>query len=495
MVHDMNQDDDVNQDALGQRTGPGGTNVGYPDQANAPGMLGAGGNLADVDSIEYTAPVGVPDVPGTAGSPGTISTAGAPGTPSMPKNTDVLGTAGIAGGHANRGNLEPGTPGVPGTPTPAPVGGQLASDKIPEAPGPQSPAPGDMGIGDTPTPGGTASQGDADTQPRYGASGTPGLGGARPASDDAGAGRERSEASGGADAQQAKQAAATPSGSRAAAPGSDEHVVSDEHGMRATDSAAGTGGSGIERLGGMPGGTPNYGGVGNPGGSSGLGTGRGPGPDSGAGGSGPAGMGTGGQVASGHERPSSTRVLPGGGTRPPGGTASGDRNDGTLGEDEALERARRAGEAAIDSGPSSTGGTLQRRPGEPRHVTPQLGGAMSSAGTSTSGDAPAREEDTTPVEHTEARPAGTDNVPGTGEGAAANNVARGGAEAATMARSGGGPTIAGVPAPNHAPPAPVTPDPYGGTASESHADPGFPPAVPEQPTPGLTREPGPEAQT
>ena len=92
-------------------------------------------------------------------------------------------------------------------------------------------------------------------------------------------------------------------------------------------------------------------------------------------------------------------------------------------------------------------------------------------------------------------PVNPDKVSGSGMGAAANDADRGGAEAATNARSGGGPAIAGSPPPSGAPPAPITPDPYGGSISESHADPGFPPPVPEQPTPGLTREPGPEAQT
>jgi hypothetical protein len=100
------------------------------------------------------------------------------------------------------------------------------------------------------------------------------------------------------------------------------------------------------------------------------------------------------------------------------------------------------------------------------------------------------------MEHnTRPTPAGADEIPSTSMGTAENNITSARAEAATRTRSGGEPAISGSPPPQGAPPAPVTPDPYGGTISELHADPGFPPPVPQQPNAGGLNEPGPEART
>ena len=98
-------------------------------------------------------------------------------------------------------------------------------------------------------------------------------------------------------------------------------------------------------------------------------------------------------------------------------------------------------------------------------------------------------------DNTRPTPTGAGEIPSTGMGAAENNITSAGAEAATRARSGGGPAISGSPPPQGAPPAPITPDPYGGTISDLHADPGFPPPVPQQPKAGGLNEPGPEART
>ena len=98
-------------------------------------------------------------------------------------------------------------------------------------------------------------------------------------------------------------------------------------------------------------------------------------------------------------------------------------------------------------------------------------------------------------DNTRPTPTGAGEILSTGMGAAENNITSAGAEAATRARSGGGPAISGSPPPQGAPPAPITPDPYGGTISDLHADPGFPPPVPQQPKAGGLNEPGPEART
>lgn len=92
-----------------------------------------------------------------------------------------------------------------------------------------------------------------------------------------------------------------------------------------------------------------------------------------------------------------------------------------------------------------------------------------------------------------------DTLHGTGAGGAANDSARGGAEETTVERHGANrPTIAGSPAPMTAPmtapPAPETEDPFGGSQSESEANPLQEGKIPRQPAPGVTREPGPQAQ-
>jgi len=286
----------------------------------------------------------------------------------------------------------------------------------------------------------------------------------------------------------------------------DKHVVSDEHGTRATGPATGRAGTGIERLSGLPGGTPTSGGVGTPGAAGGLGQGSANAPDTAEGGRGGQrnGAETGGRVERGSSDTPGPRVLANGGTRAEGNAAGTDSTAGTqaagdtVGEDDPLALARQAGQNAMDHGPSSTGGTLQR----PRAVSSDAaaaGGTGSDPHATTAspatGTTPNKSEGTPMKNHDPGPPVNPDKVSGSGMGAAANDADRGGAEAATAARSGGGPAISGSPPPSGAPPAPITPDPYGGTISESHADPGFPPPIPEQPTPGLTREPGPEAQT
>lgn len=89
---------------------------------------------------------------------------------------------------------------------------------------------------------------------------------------------------------------------------------------------------------------------------------------------------------------------------------------------------------------------------------------------------------------------GEDERRGTGMGAAANHEAQGGAKAADAARSGGGADVGGTAPPEGVPFAPETPDLFGDTLAETEAvyqEEG----IPEEPTPGMIREPGPEAQS
>lgn len=100
-------------------------------------------------------------------------------------------------------------------------------------------------------------------------------------------------------------------------PDNGESVVADDDlAMRGAGPAGESAGSGVPGLGGSPGGTPNSGGVGLPGGNRRLGAGRAKTSDASLG-STPAtgGLGTGGNARSGHGQTPSSDVLPGGATR------------------------------------------------------------------------------------------------------------------------------------------------------------------------------------
>lgn len=214
----------------------------------------------------------------------------------------------------------------------------------------------------------------------------------------------------------------------------------DAPGQRSAGSADQSAGSGITRLGGSQGGTQNYGGVGLPGGAQTLGGGRATdaAQQASAGGA-PAsgGMSAPPNAERGQGSVSGSTVLPGGATRP----------------------------NSLDTGDA---GDIQMKDGSDYQTQ-----------TSAQGDPSFPAPDT---------------LHGTGAGGAANDNARGGSEAATIERHGERPTIAGSPAPMTAPPAPETENPYGGSQSESAANPLHEGKIPPQPSPGVTREPGPQAQ-
>lgn len=214
----------------------------------------------------------------------------------------------------------------------------------------------------------------------------------------------------------------------------------DAHSQRSAGAANESAGSGIQGLGGSQGGTQNYGGVGVPGGASTLGGGR---------------TGSSGQ-------PSPTSGVPA--TGGASGDTNAERNQGPV-----------YGATVLPGGATRPNGLSDGEPGDIQ----MKDGADYQTRTSGQG-AP-----TFP---------GADSLHGTGAGGAANDVARGGAEAATIERHGERPTIAGSPAPMTAPPAPQTENPFGGTQSESAANPLQEGEIPQQPTPGVTHEPGPQAQ-
>jgi hypothetical protein len=83
-----------------------------------------------------------------------------------------------------------------------------------------------------------------------------------------------------------------------------------------------------------------------------------------------------------------------------------------------------------------------------------------------------------------------DELGGTGAGAAANAPDRGGAEAATKARSAGD-ELVGSAAPE---PLPDTAEVQGQAVAEGDL-PSRRGIIPEEPAPGVIREPGPEAET
>ena len=248
------------------------------------------------------------------------------------------------------------------------------------------------------------------------------------------------------DAQKPAKDAQTPGSDHTADPRSDldaegyQEQDGDTLGQRSAGPADDSAGSGITGLGGSQGGTPNYSGVGVPGGARPLGGGNAT--DAGQQATGAGVPATGGLSAPpnaerGQGSVIGSTVLPGGATRPNA------PQDSELGDSQMKNgsdyQTRDSGQAA----PSSP------QP-NPTH--------------------------------------------GTGAGDAANDVAEGGAEAATLERHGHRPTIAGSAAPMNPPPAPETENPYGGSQSESAANPLQEGAIPQQPTPGVTREPGPEAQ-
>ena len=373
--------EDANTDAWGQK--------------GTPGMIGSGGNVANLDvGRPAAAPIGVPETPGTAASPGTGVNPGDMGVSSTGRTNPVLGTPANAGS-ANQGNLEPGTPDVPGAPAPTSLGADT-----PDASDPP-PSGGDLNAGSS-----------------YGRSGTPGLGGAGPT--------EGGDPRLGGDLDQ-----------------SGNPVDSgDALSQRSTGSANDNAGTGISGLGGSQGGTQNYGGVGVPGGARTLGSGR---ADDAArqttatdGLPSTGGLSASPNAARGQGAVAGSTVLPGGATRPH------ELDDGQKGEIQMKDG---------DEYQTRTSGQ-----GDPAYPPP-------------------------------------DALRGTGAGAAANDVAEGGAEAATIGRHGDSrPTIAGSPAPMSAPPAPDTDNPYGGSQSESAANPLQEGEIPTQPTPGVIREPGPQAE-
>lgn len=376
--------DDQNTDAWGQK--------------GTPGMLGSGGSMANVDVGQYgDAPVGAPETPGTVASPGTGVNFGDMGVSST--------------GRANR---------VPGTSTPPPIPGAGMSSKVasPDPDMPTSLGTDSAGIGSAPP-----TDGDLNANSTYGRSGTPGLGGARPAG---GPGPDKEGETGGRPREDT------------------ENNLSDSgdaHGQRSAGPANDSAGSGIPGLGGSQGGTQNYGGVGVPGGAHTLGGGR----------------------ADSADQQSPTSGVPGtGGTSAP---ANADRNQGPV-----------YGATVLPGGATLPNGLND---GDPGDIQMKDG---SDYQTQTSGQgAPSFPP--------------PDRLHGTGAGGAANDNARGGAEAATVERHGlNRPTIAGSPAPMSAPPAPETDNPYGGSQSESAANPLQEGQIAQQPTLGVTREPGPQAQ-
>lgn len=214
----------------------------------------------------------------------------------------------------------------------------------------------------------------------------------------------------------------------------------DNYGLRSESDPNANAGTGIRGLGGSQGGTPNYGGVGVPGGARTLGGGSAP--EASQQSTAPGVPSTGGLSAPpnaerGQGSVLGSTVLPGGATRP-----------NATPPQEQVDRQMKNGDDYQ---------TRTSDQGDPRYPQP-------------------------------------DPIHGSGAGAAANDVAQGGTEATTDERHGERPTIAGSPAPMTAPPAPATDDPWGGTQSESAANPLPENPIPREPTPGVTREPGPEAQ-
>lgn len=417
MTHDANEREPENARPDRGKDTPDERNTDAWGQRGTPGMVGSGGSVANLDFGQPgAAPVGMPETPGTVASPGTGVNFGDMDVSSTGRTSRILGTLGNVG-PAEQGNLEPGTTDVPGTPTPTPVPGQTAGVAGPD---PDSPTP--LGA-DAPSMGSAPpSGGDLNAGSSYGRSGTPGLGGARPSGDTPAEGDDDANTHPTLDAE--------------------GHQVrgGDNYGARSEDGPNQSGGSGIPGLGGSQGGTPNYGGMGVPGGARTLGEGSAP--DARRQSSAPGVPATGGLSAPpnaerGHGSVIGSTVLPGGATRP---------NSPPPQEQDEIRM--------------KNGDEYQTRTsdqGEPRYPQP-------------------------------------DPIHGTGAGAAANDVSQGGAEAATDERIGQRPAIAGSPAPMTAPPAPTTDNPFGGTQSESAANPLQESPIPQEPTPGVTREPGPEAR-
>lgn len=220
-------------------------------------------------------------------------------------------------------------------------------------------------------------------------------------------------------------------------PGHDESVVADDDlAMRGAGAAGGSAGSGVPGLGGSPGGTPNSGGVGLPGGHRKLGAGQATSPDAGLGGTvASGGLGTGGNARSGRGNTPSSEVLSGGVTRQSGSPQDATGHGPSVAEHETL---RRADQSALQSG-----AMMNNRSGS----------------------------------------------------AAANNIPTHGDEAATRMRKSLGaqsrplPTGPDTPVPDAPQYDADTPTWNAGSRSTSENP------IPKQPSPGLMDRPGPEAET
>ncbi|HLJ81444.1 MAG TPA: hypothetical protein VKT52_08165 [Ktedonobacterales bacterium] len=220
-------------------------------------------------------------------------------------------------------------------------------------------------------------------------------------------------------------------------PDNGESVVADDDlAMRGAGPAGESAGSGVPGLGGSPGGTPNSGGVGLPGGNRRLGAGRAKTSDASLG-STPAtgGLGTGGNARSGHGQTPSSDVLPGGATRSTANTPGNAPHTPNEAEKTALEHA--------DQGTRKTGAMMND-------------------------------------------PLGS---------AAANDIPTHGDAAATRLRGGHGARNAPRP-PGPDTPVPDTPqyDVNNPPAQNAASRPTPENPIPEQPAPGLMDRPGPEAE-
>lgn len=218
--------------------------------------------------------------------------------------------------------------------------------------------------------------------------------------------------------------------------GSEAVVADNDLAMRGAGAAGASAGAGVPGLGGAPGGTPNSGGVGLPGGNRRLGAGEATTSDAGLGGTtATGGLGTGGNSRSGTGQTPATDVLAGGATRPADGMLRNAQSAPTSAEKTNLERA--------DQGALQTGAVMNDQPGS----------------------------------------------------AAANAIPTHGDEAVTRLRGSRGAQNKPLPPGSDAPvldaPQYDVNTPTWSAGSRSTPD----NPIPEQPTPGLMEHPGPEAET